>query len=333
MVQIPYEMVLAKIIEQTELSREDVEKKIQGKMKELSGLLSPEGAAHIVANELGIDVMPAADKPLKMDEIFEGMRNITIQAKVLQIYETREFERDGKKGKVASMMVGDETGRIRVTFWHDKVDLLSEIKEDDIVEISNLFARNNQGRIELSSLSGTKLQKNPKGVRIDEVAERANQQATRVMLKHVETNSFVSVLGVVVQLFRPNFFEICPECQKRARPKDGSFICDEHGDVTPDFSYVLNGVLDDGSDTIRLVFFREHASSLLEKSHEEMLSMKDSDDQAAWETMRSSVLGTMLKATGRVVENEMFKRKEIIVTSATKDIDVDEEMKTLRTLK
>ena len=55
MITIPYEKLLERMQEASGKSKEELAKKIQAKLEELSGLISKEGAAHIVANELGVN--------------------------------------------------------------------------------------------------------------------------------------------------------------------------------------------------------------------------------------------------------------------------------------
>ena len=50
MIDIPSAQVIEAILEKTDLSREDVEGKIKEKLTQLSGLISEDGAAHIVAH-------------------------------------------------------------------------------------------------------------------------------------------------------------------------------------------------------------------------------------------------------------------------------------------
>jgi replication factor A1 len=55
---------------------------------------------------------------------------------VLAVEEPREFERpDGAPGIVANVMVGDETGRARLTLWDEKAAGVAEIEAGDVLEI------------------------------------------------------------------------------------------------------------------------------------------------------------------------------------------------------
>ena len=54
MLKFSYEEILRRIEEKTGLPNEEIEEKINKKVVQLSDLVSKEGAAHIVANQLGI---------------------------------------------------------------------------------------------------------------------------------------------------------------------------------------------------------------------------------------------------------------------------------------
>ena len=57
MIKIPINEILAKIHEKAGISEEEIRKKIDDKITELSGMVSEEGAAHIIANSLGVKLI------------------------------------------------------------------------------------------------------------------------------------------------------------------------------------------------------------------------------------------------------------------------------------
>src|SRR3989338_8932513 len=111
MIKIPYEEIVLKINE-----------RIEKKMKQLSGLISKEGAAHIVANELGAKIFEQLSGRLQIKNILTGMRDVETVGKVLQVGDTREFMRGDALSKVASILIGDETGTIRAVLWGSQAD-------------------------------------------------------------------------------------------------------------------------------------------------------------------------------------------------------------------
>jgi replication factor A1 len=80
----------------------------------------------------------------KITDIKNGMSDINLRARVLDIADIKTFNRkDGSTGRVSNITVGDDTGKIRVTLWDEKTDLLSGLKINDSIEIINAYAREN----------------------------------------------------------------------------------------------------------------------------------------------------------------------------------------------
>ncbi|SES98263.1 replication factor A1 [Methanococcoides vulcani] len=80
----------------------------------------------------------------KISEIKDGMGDINISGKLLDVSDVRTFQKkDGSQGRVSNILIGDETGKIRVTLWDEKVDSASDLNLDDAVEIINGYARTN----------------------------------------------------------------------------------------------------------------------------------------------------------------------------------------------
>src|SRR3989338_8188739 len=93
-------------------------------------------------------------------------------------------------------------------------------------------------------------------------------------------------MGTVVQVFDPRFFSVCPECNSRVMEPEG--FCSTHGSVKTAQSYVLNCILDDGSSTIRAVFWKNQTNHLLGKSETEMVLYKDAP--AHFEEVKTDLL-------------------------------------------
>ena len=88
-----YERILEKIASSAGLSKEEVERQIEAKRAKLSGLISKEGAAQVVASELGVSF---ENEVLKIDELLPSMRKVNTSGKVIFISPVRTFKT--KKG-------------------------------------------------------------------------------------------------------------------------------------------------------------------------------------------------------------------------------------------
>ena len=92
MVVLTKEQIIQKIMDSTSLSLDQVNVKIKQKLDQLSGLVSPDGAAHIVANELGVQVIPSTDQVLKINNLLEGLRNVELNVKVMKKFDKKDFQ-------------------------------------------------------------------------------------------------------------------------------------------------------------------------------------------------------------------------------------------------
>ena len=329
MINMPVSMIKQKIIEKSSMNEEELDRKIKEKMDKLSGLISEEGAAHIIANELGIKLFEVSGK-LQVQNILAGMRNVEVSGKVIRKYELRQFSTEKRSGKVASFLIADETGLIRVVLWNDQTDFFEKFSEGDTVRIKGGYVRDNNGRKELHLREDSKLEINPKGVKIADTSRSFKPiDAARKAIKDLAVeDQNVEVLATVVQVFDPKYFELCPECNKRVRLRDNGFVCEAHGKVEPRYSYVINAFLDDGSDNIRAVFWRDQVQKLLGKTHEELMAFKDKPTDL--EPVKTDLLGNIIKVVGRIKKNETFDRLELIGTDLFKDINPDEEIEKLK---
>jgi len=326
MYKIPIEILKKKIVDGAHLTGEELDIKIKQKINDLSGLISEEGAAHILANELGIQIMEEECR-LKIKNIYAGAKNVEVLGKVVNKWDIREFDKGDRKGKVGNFVIGDETGTMRVVCWNDKTDVMNDLKEGDVVLIKSSFAKENQmNQKELHLNDRSKISVNPSGETVGEIRQGQSHERKKIVdLK--EGMSGVELFGTVVQVFDPRFFQVCPECNKRAVEKEGGFECSgEHGTVIPINSYVMNVVLDDGTGTIRSVFWKNQTNNLLGKKEEEMAVFKE--NLGLFGDMKTELLGEQFKLVGRVSHNEMFERLEFNVQMVFKG-EPEEEIKRL----
>ena len=95
-----YSRLIERVSQQAGISKEDVERKIEAKRAKLSGLVSKEGAAQIVAAELGINF---DEEKMRVAELIDGMKKASVVGKVVALYPVRSYEKNGRSGKVANI--------------------------------------------------------------------------------------------------------------------------------------------------------------------------------------------------------------------------------------
>lgn len=328
MITADYPSLVDSIAQVSKLSVEEIEGRVQAKLRQLSGLISKEGAAHIIANELGVKFTPAASK---INGVKSSSRDIELMAKVMQVFPLTNFVRkDGASGKVASLLVADESGSIRLTCWGNMADQAIKAAPGDVIKIIGGYARDNQGRLEVHLNERANVVLNPSGISVSVPDALPRAKAQRKFLNEIQgTEESVEVLGTIVQVFEPRFFEVCPACQKRLKGADGSFMCPEHGKQQPVYSAVLNVVLDDGSDNMRTVFFRRQAEKLLQNKNLDDIRLKPEQ----FNQLKIDLLGQIIKVEGKPKNNEMFGRKELVVNVVDTNPDPNVELQRLEQTK
>jgi len=293
---------------------EEVERRVEAKKAKLSGLISKEGAAQIIAAELGISF---EEQDLKISELMPGMRKINTIGKIINLFPIRSYEKNGRSGKVANFIIADETGNIRTVLWDtNHIDLLENetIKQGDVIEIKNASTRDSE--IHLSGFSEFKLSNK----KLEEVKTEPTVNETTI--EEIRQGQAVKIRGVVVQIFQPRFYNVCPECRKKAIQEGEKYNCAEHGTITPKERAILNFVLDDGTETTRIVMFSDQISQLLPEE-----DLKDPEKASAF---RDKFLGTEVYLSGNVKRNQLFNNLEIIAQTI-KEVEVEKLIAELET--
>ncbi len=122
----------------------------------------------LAESEEEIDVAASSQK---IKDVKDGMGDLNLTGKVLEISEVRTFQRkDGNPGKVGNLLLGDATGTLRVTLWDDKTEFLNQIEYGDTVELVNAYARENAftQKIELQIGNRSIIRKSEKKIEYEE---------------------------------------------------------------------------------------------------------------------------------------------------------------------
>ncbi len=310
--RLGYEEIVSKIIEQKGLSKEEIEKRVNVKLKLLGDLISRQGAVHIVANELSVNVFESTPRELKIDRIVPGLNSISINVKILSLPDRREFKTEKRQGVVSNMLVGDEGGVARLVVWDTNlIDKLSSVNEGDILSIKNAYSKDNNGFCELHLGTRSEVLLNPKDVIISEVSNNRVRNILRKNISELKENDTSEIIGTLVQLFEPRFYNSCPTCNKKVEVSEQQTRCSTHGVVEPRETPILNFFFDDGTDNIRVVCFRENVYSLLSKSDIETIR----EQPSMFDSIKENVMGKQLVIRGRVTKNSMFDRLEFSANS------------------
>ncbi|MEM2874629.1 MAG: DUF2240 family protein, partial [Candidatus Hadarchaeales archaeon] len=168
-----FNQMVERIVRESGISRDEVLRRINEKQVELDGFVTLEGAANIVARELGIVFEYPKPEPraLGLQDLVPGMSRVDVVARVKRVVEPREFQRaDGSRSCVGSVILYDGTAQVRLTLWGEKTSALQEIKKGDLIRIVNGYVREGlDGKPELNLGSRGIIQLNPDDPRAREI--------------------------------------------------------------------------------------------------------------------------------------------------------------------
>ena len=320
-----YEDVVSKIKEEKGLSEEEIESRVTEKRNTLNGLISKEGAVHVIANELGMDLLKEVrERGLKIGKLQAGMR-VGVVGKVVKLYEVRSFNKNGRAGKVGSFLIGDDSGLVRIVLWdvnHIKLMENGEIKEGAVVKISTGAVRENNGYTEMHLGNYSELKINPEGIGEINVIEKrvadgvgsfSNLELSR--LDNLQEGQTVAVMATIVQMFEPRSYEGCGECGRKI--VDGA--CKEHPTGEVKKIPILNFYIDDGSDVVRAVAFREQTQKVVGLDEAGVIGLVENGIE--FEKIKSKVLGEQMIFGGRVNNNNYFNKKELMIRGVNNSVD------------
>lgn len=75
----------------------------------------------------------------KIKDLETGSQHINLLGRVMSISNIKKFtSKKGREGKLANLILADETGRIRVVFWTENIKLLEKFQEGDVIKINDV---------------------------------------------------------------------------------------------------------------------------------------------------------------------------------------------------
>jgi len=298
-----YKQLVEFISQHSGIAVDEIERRVEAKRAKLAGLISKEGALQVIAAELNINF---DNQSIKISQIVPGMRKINIIGKVINLFPIKEYNKNGRSGRIGSFILADETSNIRTVLWDENhIGLIAngQVYKEGVIEITNATLRN--GELHLTSFSELK----PSTKSIGNIV--VNKPATKKEISKFNPNDNVTARAFIVQMYEPKFFQICPECKKKANDLNE---CATHGKVIPEKRALLSFVIDDGSESIRAVMFSDQLEKIFTKEEIETSEL--------FAIKKAELLGKEVVVSGQVRRNPLYNSNEFIVNGIV-EIDLD----------
>lgn len=143
------------------ISYEEFLKEIQTRMKdyeEVSFMSELDVARVIIGEFVDEENKPLSKKATLLDiaDLKAGDHDISLIGRVKRVSNVKKFvNRKGREGKLANLLIADESGEIRVVLWTENIKLLKKFKEGDVIKIDNVEIkqgiRNDEAHLNMNS--------------------------------------------------------------------------------------------------------------------------------------------------------------------------------------
>ena len=218
---------------------------------------------------------------ISIDEVDEDEEDKIIIGRVIEIFETRTFERDDGEGLVRNIEIADDTGSIIVVLWND--DANKEFELGQAIKLQNPRFRYNDrtNRVEANIHGGTsilepsetELEKLPS---YEELLEAIFVPRSIEALSEDDTN--VHITAQIDEVYANKLLlKKCPVCNANVENTEEEGVCDNCGHVFDEPKYTLMVPLRIHDDTgeIEATFFDKLAEELIEMKKEEVISITE----------------------------------------------------------
>ncbi|QLK25098.1 single-stranded DNA binding protein [Natrinema zhouii] len=124
-----------------------------------------------------------------VEDLSLGLSNVNLVGLLLDTDSVRTFDRDdGSEGKVSNLVLGDSTGRVRVTLWDEQADLATKLEAGTTVEVIDGYVKDRDGQLELHVGN--------RGA-VEEVDEEVEYVPESTPIEDLEIDQQVDIAGVV----------------------------------------------------------------------------------------------------------------------------------------
>lgn len=213
-----------------------------------------------------------------IDELDEYDKDIKVIARIIEVYDPREFERgDGSRGVVRNIEIADATGSIRLALWDDNAEMPLEV--DDPIKLENPRVLYNEDHLELGTTRNTSIL-DPSDEEIDSLPTPDELRETIYPQKEInaleDDDRNVRITGVFKDPSNNILLARCPSCGNRLEPNsenDDGAVCSFCGDVIdePNYLLMLSGRFEDDTGEVQITFFDNLVEELLKMDKEEII--------------------------------------------------------------
>lgn len=276
-------------------------------------------------NKTDADALPdysAEPQELNIKDLKEGLRNITLTAKILT-KETRKVSTKNGEKTIISGALADTTGVINYNCWTDKDDH-PDITEDSIVKINGGYIKSWRSIPQFTFDDSTQIT-----VTKDKTLEQLDSTPTQQKQLYELTDNAAGGLNITTQA---TILEVragsglilrCPECNRAL--KSDTNECSIHGEVKGSEDLRLKLTVDDGTGAATAILNKELTEQLLGKTLAQLKkSYKNKTELEQLSDLNTQLFSKHLSTTGNALTDD-YGTTLIVQSADLHTVDVKAE--------
>lgn len=229
--------IIEKIISKNPfISKEQLLERLEKEREKTGCLISDETLMQMIAADFGLEISrnKALELSLSIKNLLPNLNDVTVVGRVVAVFPPKTFGRN-KKGKVASLLIADKSGLLRVVLWNDKADTIesNKIKTGRIIRFSHGYTKENRrGKVELHIGDRGEIEFDPKGIKTEDYPTIRDFAIKISEITQTYSNRRINLIGVVKEVFSSSIF-------KRKDASEGKVMRFILGDETGKISVVV----------------------------------------------------------------------------------------------
>ena len=263
---------------------------------------------------LGLADLPA-DQNVMIGDIRPDMSGFSTKGRVIRTYPPRAYP----GGTLASILVADLTGSIRVVLWNEKSGIASELKKGDPVRIRNAYAKlslNGEPEIHIGRYSELSVNQDMDVAALKDVEDSMVSEKKIIDLQ--EKDRYVKITGKIVDIDegRRLTYMTCAACNKKVQNMGDIWFCEScNQETTPNANIRVSVTIEDETGSIRATAFRENAEKILGMDLEEVMNIigETQDESEPVRQVKEGLMDKPITLRGRVKYSEFSDQLELII--------------------
>ena len=276
------------------------------------------GTATIVSTSTSTSTSTTPTNSTSTATTKSGSAGFATMGRVLRVYKPREYS----NGMMASLILGDDSGTIRVVLWNEKSEVANELNRGDAIKIQNTYSRsnlNNEPEIHVGKYGEVIINQE---LDIPSLSVIERSLITEKKIADLGNgDKYIKINGKIVDIDegRRLFYTTCSKCNRKVQNMGDGWFCEScNENVEPAQNMILSFIIEDDTGRIRAISFRETAEKILGMDIEEVMNMigETQDEGAPIKQAKEILLDKGVPLIGSVRYSDFSDQLEFIVDSA-----------------